>query len=99
VRVVARAEGGADFSAVLGFWFESAQRSANVTETGREADPAPDWRRHVVARDFYAEQLQRADTDGYLVSDGIINRVILELAPGPAGRYWVGSVEVYLPGA
>lgn len=97
VRVVTRSEAGGPYTAVLGFWFETAQRSANTGETTHDVDPDSGWRRHTVSRDFYADQLQRADADGYLVSDGIVNRVMLELAPGPAGRYWVNAVEVFIP--
>lgn len=99
VRVATRAEDpGAEFGAVLGFWFETAQRSANVAETSRELDPGTGWTRHTIARDFHREQLARADADGYLVDDGIINRVILDIPPGSAGRFWINAVEVFLPG-
>lgn len=97
VRVVARAEEDLPFGIDLGFWFETAQRSANVGETNYSPDAAEGWRDYALQRDFYQEQLVQADQGGYLVSDGIINRVILNLPPGPANRYWLNAVEVFLP--
>lgn len=98
VRVVARSEHDLPFGVDLGFWFETAQRSANVGETAYTTEEAG-WRVYTIQRAFYQEQLDQADEGGYLVSDGIINRIILNLPPGPADRYWVNAVEVFLPGA
>ncbi len=98
VRVIARSEQDLPFGVDLGFWFETAQRSANVGEAAYETD-ALGWRVYTLQRSFYQEQLDQADEGGYLVSDGIVNRIILNLPQGPADRYWVNAVEVFLPGA
>jgi len=81
----------------LGYWFDAAQKSASTEDAPTESD-ADGWNLFDVRRNFARERAEEATANGYLPSGGIINKVGLSLPPGPEATYWLGRVELYLPG-
>lgn len=97
LRVYVREQTPTESKVLLTYWFDSARKSADTVNTATET-LADGWKRFDIRRDFYKEQLAEANGKGYSITDGIINNIGLSLAPGPANRFWVDRVELYLPG-
>ncbi len=96
VRVRYKSDPAVKTGIVAGYWFNAARRSDKSVETAAK-DLGNGWKVCAIERYFAAEQAAIAQKAGFDPSDGIINRVSLSPARGPAVRYWVDSVEVYLP--
>jgi len=96
LAVYAKEETPSDLGILLSYWLESSRKSAKtIDQTAQILEDG--WKRFDIRRDFYAERAAEANQAGYLVSEGIINKVGLSLAPGPANRIWVDRIELYLP--
>jgi len=96
LRVVAASDEPCALRVFVGYWFELARQAA-VTTYDQSVALDDNWRRFDVERDFYAEREAYAHRMGYTVTDGIINRIGLDVPPGPANRFRVASIELYLP--
>jgi tetratricopeptide (TPR) repeat protein len=96
LRVHLRTEPLVELQVALSYWFEAAHRSALTSDPATVSLPDGS-RRFEISRDFHNERLAEADRDGYLVTDGVINKISLEPSPGPACRIWVDRIELYLP--
>ncbi len=96
LRAWFREETSSDTQFFLTYWFDSAQKSAATADPpSKTLDNG--WKCVDIRRDFYQERLTEANQLGYLISGGIINNLGLSLAPGPANRFWLGRIELYLP--
>lgn len=96
IRVWVKEEQPSDIKVMLGYWFELAHVYA-VTSDGPIGIVTGDWKRFDIERQFYAEQLANAEKAGYSIAGGFINKVGLDLSPGPGNRYWVDRIILYLP--
>ena len=81
---------------ILAYWFESARKAANTFDLPAQTTP-DNWERFDIQRLFYEERLAEANEAGYSIAGGIINKIALDVAPGPANRFWVDRIELYLP--
>lgn len=98
LRVFLREDPGLETNVTLSYWFEAARVSVSTRDAATVALP-DGWRRFEILRDFYGERLLEANQQGYVVTDGIINKISLEVSPGPACRFWVDRIELFIPEA
>ncbi|MBN2311765.1 MAG: hypothetical protein JXR94_22490 [Candidatus Hydrogenedentes bacterium] len=96
LRVWVKEREPSDVQVALAYWFESARTSAGTHHAPTAALDAG-WKRFDIERDFCAERLAYANHVGYSAAGGVINIVGLALAPGPANRYWVDRIDLYVP--
>ena len=81
---------------MVSYWFETARKSATTFDEAA-AKPMGEWQCFDVRRDFHRERIAAATEGGYMIRGGIINKIGLDIAPGPANRFWIDRVELYLP--
>lgn len=98
LRVFLKESPSNETKVALSYWFEAARKSAMTVDTATVSLP-DGWRQFDITRNFYAERLTEANRDGYVITDGVINKISLDVPPGPACRFWVDRIELYLPGA
>ena len=96
LRVRVKEEQPSDLSVVVGYWFDLAHKSVDTPES-KSTDVGGGWRVFDIRRDFYAERAAYAKKAGYDPEGGIINQINLSPKPGPANRYWIERIELYIP--
>ncbi len=96
LRVFVREEQPSQANVILCYWFDLAHESAATSDRPTEA-LAGNWKRFDIERDFHAERLAYANKKGYVITGGVINKIGLDLPEGPANRFWVDRIELYLP--
>jgi len=98
VRIRAKSEVPSGFGVFLDFWFDRSKKSAPVPYTDGK-DLGDGWREFDIYRDFYSERKAEAEKNGYDSTDGIISNIGLTLEPGPANRFWVDKLDLYITDA
>jgi hypothetical protein len=96
LRVFVKEEQTADTAIMLGYWFDSARKSAATFDRASSLSPEG-WKIFDIRRNFYAERLAEANEKSYLIAGGFINKIALDVPQGAANRFWVGRIELYLP--
>jgi hypothetical protein len=82
----------------MDFWFDRSKRSVPIPYADGK-DLGDGWREFDNYRDFYSERKAEGEKKGYDPTDGIISCIGLTIEPGPANRFWVDKVELYIKDA
>jgi len=96
IKAYVKEDAPSDVRLWVGYWFEAAQKGSATVEAPTQT-LENGWTLFDVRRDFLAEQREKAQKAGYDASDGVINAIALILPPGPANRYWMAPIELYIP--
>jgi hypothetical protein len=96
IRVCAKEDVPGGMRLWIGYNFDAARKSNfTVDEPTQTLDNG--WTLFDVHRDFLAEQRDKAQKAAYDASDGVIAGISLLLPKGPANKYWMAPIEVYIP--